>query len=228
MASKSNDLLSKTAYTEIRNALRDGSIRPGDRIRERELSDTLGLGRTPIREALKRLEFEGFLAHSPETGLVYRKLTQTDIVEIHAVVGVLLGLAASEAARNANDAEIHAMQELLAHLSANVEKSDSEVLRAAHRLDTMILASARNQFLLAQLELISDRLGLQSTGKSTFTRIERRQAFKEDMTRTVNAISNRDAIGAERAARERSERGLRARLSMDFEESDLGENAVQF
>ena len=215
MNNKSNELLSKTAYLEIRAAMRDGRIQPGERMRERELSGDLDLGRTPVREALKRLEFEGFLVQTSENGLIYQKLTPADIIEIHAVLALLLGLAHSEAARNATDIEISTMRELLQCLKESIDGELRDVLTIARGLDQLIFASARNRFLTAQLQLIGDRVGLQSTGRSTLTRSERRHEFLADTEKIVEAIAARDCKHAEKYARARAEHGLRSRLAMD-------------
>lgn len=215
MTTKSSELLSRTAYLEIRAAMREGRILPGERIRERELSAELDLGRTPVREALKRLEFEGFLALTSENGLVYQKLAPADIIEIHAVLALLLGLAHSEAARNATDIEIAAMRELLERLRETIEGDLPEVLAIARGLDQLIFASARNRFLTTQLQLIGDRVGLQSTGRSTFSRPKRRHEFLADTEKIIEAIAAHDSARAEQYAKDRAEHGLRSRLAMD-------------
>lgn len=213
-------LLRQTAYDALRTALRDGTIKPGDRIRERDIAERFGVGRTPAREALKRLELEGILTQSPDNGLIYQRLSQSEIIEIHTVSAVLVGLAARNAAQNATSPEADTMKLLLAQLERSLGDDVAVMLVHAHRLDQVIYTAARNQFLSSQLRQIGDRLGLQSTGKSTFSRPDRRAEFLADTQAMVAAICNRDSNAAEAAARLRSERGMLARLALDTPESE--------
>ena len=207
--------LSDQAYGAIRDALRQGRIRPGERVKERELAARLELGRTPVREAIKRLAVQGLLAHDGQ-GLVFKKLGQRDLVEIHAVWAALQGLAASLAARNATDVEIDAMRMLHGRLEVECASDPSKALRTARRLDQLIYDAAHNEYLSRHIALLIDTVGLQSA-TSTFTLPGRAVAFAQEMAEIISAIEIRDPAQAEKFARAHNEKGLAARLFLDFE-----------
>ena len=70
------------AYDALMDALRGGTYAPGDRLREAEVSERLGLSRTPVREALRRLEADGIVIHRPRVGATIRRLDHGEVVEL--------------------------------------------------------------------------------------------------------------------------------------------------
>ena len=111
--SKSNSVSSgQAAYNALLKAISDGTLKPGDRLREVEVSNLLNLSRTPIREALRRLESEGIVEHQPRIGAAVRKLSHTEIVELYEMRVVLEKTGAEMAAKHASDAEIDTLEDL--------------------------------------------------------------------------------------------------------------------
>ena len=206
--------LGDQAYQAIRDALRAGKIKAGDRMKERDLAARLGLGRTPVREALKRLAVQGLLGQYSGQGLVFRKLTQREIVEIHQVWGVLQGLAAQLAAQNATTVEIEAMRRLHARLAVEAARDVQAALRTARALDGLICAASHNAYLARSIEQLVDTVGFQ-TANTTFTLPGRAKAFVGEMDAIIAAIEARDGERAARAARDHNEKGLAARLALD-------------
>ena len=76
-------------YQQLINAIEKGDLRPGDRMLETELASRFGVSRTPIREAIRRLETDGLVVHKPRIGAVVRVLTQQEIVELYEMRIVL-------------------------------------------------------------------------------------------------------------------------------------------
>ncbi len=207
--------LSDQAYGAIRDALRLGTIRPGDRVKERELATRLGLGRTPVREAIKRLAVQGLLAQDAGQGLVFKKLGQRDLVDIHIVWAVLQGLAAKLAAQNATEVEITAMRILHDKLTGDIKTNINQALRIARRLDQLIYQASHNDYLARHIGQLIDTVGLQSS-TSTFTIAGRAAAFVREMDLIITAIEKRQPDKAEKLAREHNEKGLAARLALDL------------
>ena len=85
----------------IRNAIIRRRLQPGQKIVQEEISRELGISRVPVREALKRLETEGWVLSDYGRGFIVKKVTVDDVSEIHLINTVLEGLAASEAAKAA-------------------------------------------------------------------------------------------------------------------------------
>lgn len=89
-------------YDYIKYAIVSGEYKSGERIIERELADKLNVSRTPIREALFRLESQGFVATLPRKGVVVSRLSPKEIIEIFTILSALEGLAMKLAAQKAN------------------------------------------------------------------------------------------------------------------------------
>lgn len=104
--------LADQVYRALKEAIVQGRLRPGDRLVEAEVASMLGVSRTPVREAFRRLQQEGFITVEAR-GAKVSKLTKRDILEIYACRRVLEGLAASLAARNRTEEDLRAMAEAL-------------------------------------------------------------------------------------------------------------------
>jgi DNA-binding GntR family transcriptional regulator len=77
------------AFAKLMAAIKDGVFRPGDRLREIDIAERFSLSRTPIREALRRLEAERIIEHRPRIGAIIRTLDQTEVVELYEMRLVL-------------------------------------------------------------------------------------------------------------------------------------------
>src|ERR1019366_613383 len=109
-----NDSLPEFVYGQLRSAIRNRQLKPGDRLREVELAERLGVSRTPVREALKRLEADGLTEVAPPRGFVVTELTHRRVMELYAMREILAGVAARFAAEQASPMEIQTLQELVA------------------------------------------------------------------------------------------------------------------
>src|SRR5512145_2874593 len=88
------ETVAAAAYRQLREAILAGRIPMGDRINEAELAAEWGISRTPIRDALRRLEAEGLVQASPGRGMVVPVLTRADVEELYALRESLDGMAA--------------------------------------------------------------------------------------------------------------------------------------
>ena len=99
-------------YQQLINAIEKGDLRPGDRMLETELASRFGVSRTPIREAIRRLETDGLVVHKPRIGAMVRLLAQQEIVELYEMRIVLEATAAQMAAKHCSNAETRTLQDL--------------------------------------------------------------------------------------------------------------------
>ncbi|UOF90365.1 GntR family transcriptional regulator [Fodinisporobacter ferrooxydans] len=90
-------------YQYIKQAIIDGELKAGERIVERDLSEKLNISRTPIREALFRLESQGFVKTLPRKGVIVSQMSPGEIIEIFTILSVLEGLAVKLAAQRINE-----------------------------------------------------------------------------------------------------------------------------
>jgi len=88
------------AYAKLHQAIEDGVFVPGDRLRETDVAQRLSLSRTPVREALRKLEADGIVEHRPRIGAVIRTLDHTEVVELYEMRIVLERTAAEMAAKH--------------------------------------------------------------------------------------------------------------------------------
>jgi DNA-binding GntR family transcriptional regulator len=207
--------LSITAYRKIREAIQKGRYAPGDRILEDEIARQLEMSRTPVREALHRLEAEGLLVYQARQGIVVARLDYQMIMELYSMRDVLEGTAAAMAARHASDAEIANLEHLVAHEERFV---DDAAGMAAHnrRFHEAIYRSAHNRYLLKSLNALQDPLSLLST--TTFVLADRRTSVHPEHVAIVDAIRARDPERAERASRAHIRAAQQARLQIIAEE----------
>ncbi|MFZ4480536.1 MAG: GntR family transcriptional regulator [Rhodoferax sp.] len=97
---------------QLRHRIFAGALAPGSFIDEAVLCASLKISRTPLREALKVLSAEGLVRHEPRRGSFVSEVTEKDLDEIFPVIALLEGRCAFEAARNASDADIAALDVL--------------------------------------------------------------------------------------------------------------------
>jgi DNA-binding GntR family transcriptional regulator len=84
----------------IRDAILKGTMKPGERVSEPDLAERFGISRTPIREAFRQLESEGYLVVIPRKGAVVASLSERDVEEFYAIKIILEGFAAKMASVN--------------------------------------------------------------------------------------------------------------------------------
>ena len=201
------------AYDAIRDRILSGTIRSGDRLRETALGAELGLSRTPIREAIRRLEQDGLLEHVPHRGVVVRTLDAQQITELYLIRAVLEGTAARLAAQHASEAEIGALRELLA---TQPSQADDEGAAEASRRNAVfhraIRDAAHNRFLLTAMDGVEGSLAL--LGPTTLGLPGRAATAAAEHAAILEAIAARDAAAAEEAAAHHIEQAHRARLRL--------------
>jgi DNA-binding GntR family transcriptional regulator len=119
-------------FSSLRNAILSGHFKPGERLVEKELAEQLDISRTPIREALRKLELEGLVAYEPRKGVVVVGVSSEDAVEIYLIRAVLEGLAAKLAALKRTENELNKLKKLLFGMEDCIEKDKINKLTALH------------------------------------------------------------------------------------------------
>lgn len=195
----------------LRADIQDGRYGPGDRVTELEVAERLGVSRTPVREALRRLESEGLLVSLPWRGVVVAELDRAQVLELYAMREVLEGTAARFSAQHADDAEIDLMRDLLAH-EAKASDDSGLTARINRDLHEIIHTSARNRYLLSTLHALRNALSLLKG--TTFAAPGRPAQGLAEHHAIVEAISQRDGDAAETAARLHIANARRTRLKM--------------
>ncbi|MFF5978324.1 GntR family transcriptional regulator [Streptomyces olindensis] len=144
---------------ELRQEIIAGSLRPGDRLVERELAERFGVSRVPVREAIRALVAEGFVHFETPRRTVVRRLTPTDVKELFELREALEVYAAGLAASRATPRDLAEVQELLDRAAAATEAGDAETITDVNsRLHDRIVAMAGNSLLTEALEPVAGRL----------------------------------------------------------------------
>jgi len=180
------------AYDLILLAIDDGVFQPGDRMVEHELAKIFGFSRTPIREALHKLETQSLLMRVGRS-LVVASLDHTQLSDLYAVRTELESLAVALAAQHATKEEILLLQEMVDE-DVSLINDTSALSKANKRFHKQLHLASHNKFLIQQLDLVHRSMVLMA---KTSLAVPGRgpQAIREHQL-IVNAISNRDSIKA--------------------------------
>lgn len=205
--------LGNSAYSELRQRIVNGDLRAGERLREVELAALLGVSRTPVREAIKRLESEGFAAYVSSRGAIVAELTAEQAIELYAMREVLEGAAARFASQHASLAEVQLLSDLLA-VQKDLDADPEEQSKLNRRFHQSIYRMAHNRYLLDILTKSHDYMVL--LRKTTYHVPGRNQTAYHEHAAIVEAIKARDSNGAEEAARRHIREAQRIRMMLQF------------
>lgn len=199
------------AYAAIRATLRAGGLHPGQHLREADFAAWLGLSRTPVREAIRRLVAEGLLAKGPWNGVVIAELDAQQVTELYAVRESLEGTAAALAAMQASAAERERLKEIVA-AEAKALADPQRLVEINDQLHDALFRAAHNRYLLQSLTTVLDTLGLLK--QTTFVLPGSAIAAHRQHVAIVAAIRARDAERAEQEARNHVRDSLKLRLRL--------------
>lgn len=206
----------KDAYTLILEAIDMGVYKPGDRLVESDLAEQFGMSRTPIREALQRLETQSLLTRDGRS-LIVASLDHNQLAELYVVRAQLEALAANLAARHATDEEVRVLRDMVEddrHLMNNPQA----MARANRRFHKQIHLASHNRFLVQQLDLVHRSMALMAT-TSLAAAGRPEDAIKEHDT-IVKAIEARDSETAGEALKAHISKAFVTRLKLDSGEVD--------
>ncbi|MFO1141100.1 MAG: GntR family transcriptional regulator [Amaricoccus sp.] len=206
------------AYALLLDAIDRGACRPGERLVEAELAERFGVSRTPVREALQRLETQGLVARDGRS-LVVASLDHDQLGELYVVRAELEGLAARLAAQHAAPEEIRVLRDLLAGDLPLVDRPEL-LAQANKRFHRQIHLASHNRYLIQQLDMVHRSMVLLAT---TSLAAEGRGAEAlDEHAAIVRAIEARDGGAAEAAIRAHISRAYETRLKLDAERSTAG------
>lgn len=201
----------KDAYDLILEAIDSHIYKPGDRLVESELAERLGVSRTPVREALQRLETQSLLTRDGRS-LIVASLDHSQLAELYVVREELEGLAARLAARHATPEEVKVIRAMLEEDHALID-DPAALSRANRRFHKQIHLASHNRFLVRQLDLVHRSMALLA---STSIAAEGRGADTlREHTTIVNAIEAGDGDAAYQALRDHISAAFVVRLKLD-------------
>jgi len=136
-------------FDTLREAIIVGELKPGERLMEVQLAERMGVSRTPVREAIRKLELEGLVEMLPRKGAHVADLSVKDIMDVLEVRATLDGLASSLSALRINDDEIKELRHLLDQFVGYVEKENLQgSIKKDVEFHDVIYRSSRNDKLI--------------------------------------------------------------------------------
>jgi DNA-binding GntR family transcriptional regulator len=205
--------MQKDAYTLILEAIDGGVYRPGDRLVESELADRFGVSRTPVREALQRLETQSMLARDGRS-LIVASLDHNQLAELYVVRAELEGLAAKLAARHATPEEVKVLRDMVVEDRAHIGNPQA-LSRANRRFHKQIHLASHNRYLVQQLDLVHRSMALLAS--TSLAAEGRGETALAEHKAIVDAIGAGDGDGAQTALRAHISKAFETRLKLDAE-----------
>ena len=201
----------KDAYSLILEAIDVGVYKPGDRLVESDLAERFGGSRTPIREALQRLETQSLLARDGRS-LIVASLGHNQMAELYVVRRELEGLAAGLAARHATEEEVRVLKDMVSEDDALVDKP-TDLAKANRRFHEQIHLASHNRYLVQQLNLVHRSMALMAT--TSLAAEGRGEIAQAEHKKIVAAIEARDEEAAGQALKDHISVAFMTRLKQD-------------
>jgi DNA-binding GntR family transcriptional regulator len=201
----------KDAYDLVLNAIDLGIFRPGDRLVESDLADRFKVSRTPIREALQRLETQRLLTREGRS-LIVASLDHTQLAELYVVRAELEGLTAELAAQHATPEEVNVLRDMVEEDHALIDDPPA-LSRANRRFHRQLHRASHNRFLVEQLDLVHRSMAL--LAETSLAADGRGAVALEEHRAIVEAIAAGDAPGARKALKAHISKAFETRLKLD-------------
>ena len=198
----------KDAYSLILSAIDNGTYRPGDRLVESELAERFGVSRTPVREALQRLETQSMLTRDGRS-LIVATLDHNQLAELYTVRTELEALAARLAARHATREEVRVLGQMVED-DLRVVDDPQALSRANRRFHHQIHLASHNRYLVQQLDIVHRTMALMA--RTSLAAEGRGLRSLSEHREIVEAIASGDADAAEKALRHHISTAFETRL----------------
>lgn len=213
--------LREVVFETLRDAIRKGILKPGERLMEIHLAEQLGVSRTPVREAIRKLELEGYVIMMPRRGTYVSNLSIKDINEVFEIRTSLDSLASGLAAERITDEELEHLQRLLVVIGEAIkEKNMEKIVEADTKFHDILYQASRNNRLVGIIYNLREQLT--SFRAKSMAYPGRLEETLGEHRRIVDTIAQGDAVAAQKASEyhmERSEHTLL--LSMEDKDGNM-------
>ncbi len=196
--------LRDVVFETLRDAIITQVLKPGERLMEIQLADEMGVSRTPVREAIRKLELEGLVVMVPRKGAYVAGVSMKDIHEVYEVRAALEMLAVSLAAERITDEELDALERQVLRESEEEAKDNENTLDNIVYIDTtfhdIIYQAAHNQRLVQFLNILQEQL--QRFRAASLSRPGRSKTALEEHKQIIEALAERNGDLASKLAKE--------------------------
>ena len=198
--------LGQHVFENLRHAILRGDIPPNNRLVESRLAETMGISRTPVREAMHKLEREGLLSKLPNSGFTVTGLTREDIEETFGIRSVLESYAARLAAVKHAEGELVPLQRKIEEYQACLGQGRlDELPKINTQFHDILYALSRSPKLIKMVNDLRDHI--YRFRKIILRDKDRAMASNEDHRKMLKAMRERDGDRVERLVREHILRG---------------------
>lgn len=195
--------LRETVCEALRSAIRTGVLEPGERLMEVQLAEELGISRTPVREAIRKLEQEGYVIMMPRRGTYVSSVSVSDIKEIFEIRTALESLTTSLAAMRIEPDELENLRALLTEIEGHIERRDiDKIVETDIKFHGLLYQVSRNERLVTIISNLKEQLARFRTLSMSYP--GRLHATLAEHRAMVEAI----AAGDVEAARDAAERHM--------------------
>lgn len=204
--------LREMVFESLREAIISGRLRPGERMMEVQLAEEMGVSRTPVREAIRKLELEGFVAMLPRKGAYVADISVKDIVDVFEIRAALEALAAGLAAERITEEELDQLERSLVQISECSSDDNLDAIVAGDvKFHDIIYQASRNQRLVQIITHLHEQIyRFRMTSLSQPGRIK---IALDEHKKIAEAISDRNVELAQELAREHIENAEQSLLN---------------
>jgi DNA-binding GntR family transcriptional regulator len=207
---------SDSLYLAVRSAITSGELAAGTRMRETELAKRYGVSRTPVREALKKLEIDGLVVDLPGRGLTVSKPTLKEILDAYLIREMLEGLAARLATERALETDLLQLEAVMKQIEAAFESGDIEkTIKLGTAFDTLLFSAANSDRLYRMIEAARASQGQTMRGNIRYP--GRLEKAIEERRRILEAVLARQPKEAELATQEHLRQAREIRIAVALE-----------
>jgi DNA-binding GntR family transcriptional regulator len=185
---------SDRAYAEIRGLILAGDLAPGASVTEEALADIVGVSRTPVREALRRLEAELYVARTETQRLVVAQWSRDDVAEMFTLRAMLEGHAAARAARRISPQSLDTLKACNARIEVAAGQADPDIpafLAENRRFHELIIGAAGSRRLVTMLAMLVEQPVVRRTAARYSAAEVARSAHEH--AELIEACASRDA-----------------------------------
>jgi len=206
-------IVSKTknvaVYNKLRQGIIKGKLKPGQKVVMAELAKAFGLSETPVREAIRRLESEGYIDFTPHMGAIVTKIDERELVEIYLIRIALEELATRLASPHIGEKDIDFLNRKNHEMEVAIQQGRYEILAAINK--TFHLRIYKAAPFPRLYKMICDLWDTFERWPSVFSYVpERAAASVEEHKKIIQALRARDMDQADRLIKEQKERTLEA------------------
>lgn len=196
--------LREVVFETIREAIISGYLRPGERLMEVQLAEEMGVSRTPVREAIRKLELEGFLVMMPRKGAYVAGISMKDIADVFEIRASMESLAAGLAAERITEEELENLKQILVSVAESADHNDLDgIVHTDTDFHDIIYKASRNDRLIQIINNLMEQI--QRFRATSLAFPGRMKVTVEEHRKLVEAIANRDVSLAKALAQEHVE-----------------------